>query len=117
MVARAVGFVIVAITAQMEKVEFVDESLALEKVDSAVDGDEVNFGTNSLGAFENLVDIEMLLGGIHDLEDHAALAGDANAALAKGGLEMARWFGGVNAFAGRDTAGWRGGHEADASNG
>jgi hypothetical protein len=116
-IARAVGFVIVAIAAEVEEVEFIDEALALEEIDGAVDGDEVDFGIDLLGAFENLVDIEMLLGGIHDLENDAALASDTDAALAESGLKMAGRFGRVDAFARRDASRWRGGHGADASKG
>jgi len=72
----------------------------------------MDFGTDFLGAFEDLVDVEMLLGGVHYLEDDTALAGETNAAVAKGVLEMARGLGGVDTFTGRDAAGWSGGHGA-----
>ena len=98
-VAGTVGFVIVTIAAEMEKIELVDETFLFEEVDGAVDGDEMNFGTDFLGALEDLVDVEVGFGGVHNLQDDAALAGKADAALAKGFLEMARGFGGVDAFA------------------
>jgi hypothetical protein len=44
------------------------------------------------------------------LKDHAALAGEADAALAEGFLKMAAGFGGVDAFAAGDATGWGGGH-------
>ena len=99
-VAWAVGFVIVAVAPEVEKIELVDESLAFEKVDGAVDGDKVHVGIDFLGAVEDLVDVEMLLSGIHDLQDDAALAGEADTKIAKGVLEMALWGGGVDALAG-----------------
>ena len=111
-IAWAVGFVVVAIAAKMEKIEFIDEALALEEIDGAVNGDEVDFRINFLGALEDLVDVEMLLGGIHDLKNDATLAGDTNAALAQGGLEMAGGLGRVDAFSGGDASSWRGGHGA-----
>jgi hypothetical protein len=114
-IAGAVGFVIMAVAAEMEKVELVDEALTFEQINGAVDGDEVDFGIDFLCAFEDLVDVEMLLGRIHDLENDAALARDANAALAERGLEMAGGLGGINAFAGGDAAGWSDGHGATAS--
>jgi hypothetical protein len=83
-IARAVGFVIMTIAAEMEKIEFVDEALTLKKINGAVDGHEMDFRIDFLGAFENLVDVEVLLGGIHDLKDDSALAGEADAALAEG---------------------------------
>jgi hypothetical protein len=49
-VARAVGFVVVAVAAEMKEVELVDEALAFEEIDGAVDGDEVDFGIDGLGA-------------------------------------------------------------------
>src|SRR5277367_4195067 len=38
MVARAVAFVEVAIAAEMQEIEFVDEALTLEKIQRAIDG-------------------------------------------------------------------------------
>ena len=66
----------------------------------------MDFVVEFLGAFEDLVDVEMLFGVIHDLEDGAALAGEANAFVAEGFLEMAGGLGGVDAFTGRDAMGW-----------
>lgn len=110
-VARAVGFVIVAIAAEVKEIEFVDKSVFLEQIDGAVDGDEVDFGIDFLRAVEDLVDVQMLLGGVHDLEDDAALAGETNAALAKSLLELAAVSGrSVNAFASGDAMGGRGRH-------
>ena len=110
-IAGAVGFVVVAVTAEVEKVEFVDEAFFFEEIDGAVDGDEVDGGVHFLGAFEDLIDVEVLLGIVHDFEDDAALAGEANSLFAEGFLQMAGGFGGVDAFAGRDTMCGRGSHE------
>jgi hypothetical protein len=115
MVARAVGFVIVAITTEVEEIEFVDETFFFEQVDGAVDGDKMNFGADFLSAFEDLVDVEVLLGSVHDLENDAALAGEPDAALAESVLEMAGGFSGVDAFAAGDAMRWRWGHEAKSS--
>ncbi len=110
-VARAVGFVVVAVAAEVEEVELVDEAFFFEEVDGAVDGDEVDGGVHFLGASEYLIDVEMLLGGVHDFEDDAALASEANSLFAEGFLQVAGGFGGVDAFAGRDAMCGRGGHE------
>ena len=109
-VARAVGFVVVAIPAKMEEIEFVDEALLLEEIDGAIDGDQVDVGANLLGTFENLIHVEMLFGVVHDLEDDAALASEADVALTKSLLEMAGSVRSVDAFAGRDSMGRCGGH-------
>jgi hypothetical protein len=105
-IAGAVGFVVMAIAAEVEEIELVDETFFFEEVDGAVDGDEMDFGADFLRAIEDLIDVEVLLGGVHDLEDDAALASEADAALAEGVLEMADGFGGVDAFAGGDAMGW-----------
>ena len=110
-VAGAVGFVVVAVAAEVEEVELVDEAFFFEEVDGAVDGDEVDGGVHFLGASEYLIDVEMLLGGVHDFKNDAALAGEANSLFAEGFLQVAGGFGGVDAFAGRDAMCGRGGHE------
>jgi len=99
-IAGAVSFVVVAVAAKVEEIEFVDEALAFQEIDGAVDGNEVYFGVDFLGAIEDLIDVEMLLGGIHDLEDDAALAGEADTTVTKSVLEMALGGGGVDALAG-----------------
>ena len=60
-------------------------------------------GVHFLGAFEDLIDVEMLFGGVHDFENDAALAGEADSLFAEGFLEVAGGFGGVDAFAGGDA--------------
>ena len=99
MVAGTVSFVVVAIAAKMEEIELVDEAFFFEQVDGAVNGDEVDFGADLLGTVEDLVDVEMGFGGVHDLKDDATLASEADAALAKSFLEMAGGLGGVDTFA------------------
>jgi hypothetical protein len=110
-VAGAVGFVVVAVAAEVEEVELVDEAFFFEEVDGAVDGDEMDSGVHFLGAFEDLIDVQVLLGVVHDFEDDAALAGEANSLLAEGFLQVAGGVGGVDAFAGGDAMCGRGGHE------
>jgi hypothetical protein len=110
-VAGAVGFVVVAVAAEMEEVELVDEAFFFEEVYGAVDGDEVDGGVHFLGAFEDLIDVQVLLGVVHDFEDDAALAGEANSLFAEGFLEVAGGVGGVDAFARGDAMCGRGGHE------
>jgi hypothetical protein len=116
-VTRAVGFVIVAIAAEMKKIELVDETFFLEEVDSAIDGDQVDFGIDCLGALEDLVDVQVLFGRIHELKNDAALAGEANAAFTESVLEVAGGFGGVDAFAGGNAPGWNDRHGASGLGG
>jgi len=64
-VAGAVGFVVVAVAAEVEKIELVDQAFFFQQINGAVDGDEVNGGVHFLGALEDLVHVEVLLGVIH----------------------------------------------------
>ncbi len=109
-VPRSMGFVIVAIAAKMEQVEFIDEAVFLKEIDGAVDGDKMNFVADFLRALKDLVDVKMFFGIVHDLKNDAALAGKTNTALTKSVLQMARGVGGIDAFAGRDSMGRSGGH-------
>ena len=111
-VARTVGFVVVAVAAEVEEVELVDEALFFKEIDGAVDGDEVDGGVHFLGAFEDLVDVEVLLGVVHNFENDATLASEADSLFAEGFLQVAGGFGGVDAFTGGDAMCGRGGHQS-----
>lgn len=102
-VARAVGFVIVAMAAKMEQVEFVNQALALEQIERAIDGDAGDSRVHFPGAREDFRGVEMARGGVHHLQDDAALARQANAALREFALEVARRGFDVDAFAGGDA--------------
>jgi hypothetical protein len=102
----AVSFIVVTIAAKVEEIELVDETFFLEEVDGAVDGDEMDFRADFLGTLEDLVDVKVLLGGIHDLENNATLASKADATLAESVLEMAGGFSSVDAFAAGDAMSW-----------
>ena len=114
-VARAVGFVVVTIASQVQQVKLVNEAFFLQQVDRAVDGDEVNFRADFLSAIEDLINVEVLLGSVHDLKNDAALASKTNTALTQGVLKMAGGFRNVNAFAARDAVRWSSGHESNFS--
>lgn len=103
-VAGPVAFVIVAVAAEVEQIKLVDEALFLEQVDGAVDRDEVHAGVDFLSAGEDLVDVEVLLGVVHDLKDDAALLGHAQTPLSEDLLQFAGGFGGIEAFPGGDAA-------------
>lgn len=117
MVAGAVRFIVVAIAAEVEEIEFVNEALLLEEIDGAVDGDEMDGGIDLLGAAEDLVHVEMALGVVHDLEKNAALASEADAALTQRLLEVAGGFGGVETLSARDPACGNGGHRVIVQHG
>jgi len=65
---------------QVHEIEFIDQSLALEEVKGAVDGDAIDLRIEFLGAAKNSGGVEVLLGGLDDAQDHLALAGHAKAA-------------------------------------
>ena len=107
-IARAVSFIVMTISTKVEEIKLVNQALTLEQVNGPIDGDEMDLGIDFLRPLKDLVDIEVLLGGIHDFEDDSTLAGKANAPLAKGVLEMGGGLGSIDAFTGRDAAGWYG---------
>jgi len=92
------------VATEVEEVELVNEAFFFEEVDGAVDGDEVDARIDFLGAREDLVHVEMLLGIVHDLEEDAALAGQADTALTERLLEVAGGLGGVETLTAGDTA-------------
>ena len=107
MIARAVAFVEVSIAAEMQEIEFVDESVALEQIERAVDGDAGDVGIDLLGAFENFAGVQMAAGGFHDLQEDPALFGETDSFGAEGLLQVAGSFV-VDAFAGGDSMNGRG---------
>ncbi len=71
----SVAFVKVPVAVDMQQVEFVEQAMALEHLERAVDGDAVYARIDLLCAFQNGVGREVLLGLIHHFEQNAALAG------------------------------------------
>ena len=109
-VARTVAFVEMAIAAEVQEIELVDQPVLFEQVDGAVDGDQVHARIDFLRAIQNLVDVQVLLGVVHHLENHAALAGQTNSPGSQSLLESAGGFRGVDSFAGRGPVLRRHGH-------
>ena len=72
---------------QVHEIKFIDQALALEEVEGAVDRDAINLRIEFLGAAKNSGGVEVLLGGLDDAQDHFALAGHAKAAGHELGLE------------------------------
>ena len=62
-----------------------------------------------MGALQDFVGVQVAAGGVHYLEQDAALASEANAAGAELTFEMAGEFV-IDAFAGGDAMCWCGGH-------
>ena len=110
-VAGAVAFVEVLIAAQVEQVELVDQAVALEHVERAVDGHAVHARVQLLRAVEDGTGVEMTLGVVHDLEQDFSLPSEAHAPLGEGFLQAAGALVGVDSFAGRDSM-CGGGHDS-----
>ena len=104
-VARAMALVEVLIPSQMQQVQLIDQAVALQQVDGAVDRDAVHVGIDLLRAVENRAGVEMALGVVHHLKDYFSLARQTRAALGKRFLEAARALVCVDAFAGGNSMG------------
>ena len=50
---------------QVHQVKFVNQAVALEQAECAIDGDAVNPGIHFAGAAQDLAGVEMLLRGFH----------------------------------------------------
>ena len=74
-IARAVALVEMAVAAEMQEIELVDQAVALQEVESAIDSDAGYARVEFLGALEDFVGVEVAAGGVHNLEQDAALTG------------------------------------------
>ncbi len=100
MIARAVALVEMAIAAEMKQIEFVDQPVALEQVNRAVNGDARDIGVDLLGAIQNFACVQMAPRGFHYLHENAALARQTNASRGELPREMAGRLIGVDSFSG-----------------
>ena len=102
-IARPVAFVVMAMTAQVEKIQFIDEAVTLEQVHRAIDRHTRDIGIDPLRAFENLFRVHVPRRPFEYFNEHHALTREADAARLDLPCEMAGWLVFVNAFAGRRT--------------
>ncbi len=109
-VAQAVAFVKVLVAAEVQQVELIDEAVALQQIEGAVDGDAMDAGIDFLGPFENGAGVQVAFGVVHDLEQDFSLAREAHTTLFESGLEAAGPLVCVNPFAGGDAMCGCGGH-------
>jgi len=93
MIAVGSPLIIVLFALKMHQIKLVDQPVALEKAQRAVDGDAVNPGIEFAGLAEKLAGVQMGLGGLHDLENGASLAGHTEASRHQFGLKASRSFG------------------------
>jgi hypothetical protein len=109
-ITRSMTLVVVPVPAQMEQVKFVNQAVLLEKINRAVNSDEVYAGINFLRSFEDLVDVQVLLGLIHHLQNDAPLPRQPNAQPPNGLLQSTGGFRGVKPLTGGNPVRWRGSH-------
>src|SRR6201995_2191520 len=86
MVASGTALIEMALPLDMHQVQLVNQTLPFQQSQCAIHGDPVNFGINLARLAQDLAGIEMLFCSLHNAEDGAALAGEANAALHELGL-------------------------------
>lgn len=98
-VARAMAFIEVTITAKVEKVELVNQAVALQEINGAVDGDASDARVKALGALKNLGGVEVAPRCFHHLKQNAALAGEPDATGGQFLLQASRRLM-IDAFAG-----------------
>lgn len=102
-IARTVTLVIVAMAAQMQKIEFVDEAVTLEQVHRAIDRHTRDIGIDPLRAFEDLFGVHVARRAFEHFNEHHSLTREANSAGLDLPREMAGRFMLVDTFAGRRT--------------
>lgn len=102
-IARAVAFVVMAMTAQMQKIEFINEAMILEQVHRAIDRHARDIRIDLLRALENFLGVHVARRTFEHFDEHHSLTREANAARLDLASEMAGRLVFVNAFAGRRT--------------
>ena len=103
-VARPVAFVVVPVAVDVQQIELVEQAVALEHFERAVDGDAMNARIDFLRALENGIGGQVLLGLVHDFEQHAPLARQPHAAPLERRAQPARLGVRVQPLAGGNAA-------------
>src|SRR5438552_18643124 len=92
MVSLRPSFVEVFLALHVHQVQFVNQAVALEQTESAVDGDAVNAGIEAAGLAKNLSGVKVLLGCFYHGENSAPLVGHAQPARHQFRLQASRSF-------------------------
>jgi len=79
-IARAVALVIVAMAAQMQEIEFIDQTVVLQQVHRAIHRDTRDIGIDPLRAFENLFRVHVARRAFEHFDEHHPLTRKTNAA-------------------------------------
>jgi hypothetical protein len=105
-IPRTVSFIIVPIAAQVQQVQLVNQAMFFEQINRAVDGNQMDALIDLLRAFQDLIDIQVLLGIIHNLQNHAPLPRQPDTFGAQRLLQTAGSFRGIESLAGRNPVLW-----------
>ena len=93
MVALRAPFIEVLLALHVHQVEFINQTVAFEQSERAIDGDSVNARIEAAGLTKNLSSIKVLLGGLHDAENRASLVCHAQTTGHQFGLKASGSFG------------------------
>src|SRR5215813_12661025 len=85
--------VIMFLALHMHQVELVNQSVALEQVERAVDGYAVNSRIELTGVTQDLRRIQVLLRGLHHAQNGTPLVGEAQPSRRQGRLQTSGGFG------------------------
>jgi hypothetical protein len=91
----------------MQQVQLVDQAMFFEQINRAVDGNQMHAPINLLSPLQDLIDIQVLLGVIHYLQNHAPLPRKTNALRAQRVLQITSSLRGVESLTGRSPVLWR----------
>jgi len=87
------SLVVVLLALEVHQVEFVDESMTLEKVKRPVNGNPIHLRINFASLAQDLAGIEMLLGSFNHTKDGPSLPRHAQTSRHEFSLQAARSFG------------------------
>ena len=104
------AFVIVLITANVEEIKLVNQTVTLEHVQRAINSDAMDVRINFLGAIENCSGVQMLVSIVHDLDENTALASESDFLSRERGLQTAGTLVSVDPFAAGDALSAMEGH-------
>jgi hypothetical protein len=79
-IALGTAFVKMLFPLHVHEIEFINQSMAFEKPESAIDGDTVNARIEFARVAKNLCSIEVLLSSFHDAQYGPSLVRQSNAA-------------------------------------
>jgi hypothetical protein len=109
MIARAVTLVKMTVAAEVQKIQLIYQSVALQQVNRAIHGDACDSRINFLSAFEDFVGVKVPPGSLHHLQKYAPLARESDSARTQFMLKPSGRFV-INALSGRYAMCRRGRH-------